>query len=137
FQYLAAAHVKRVSVTIAAVMARGQTILDQADTAFVHAHLAAGDAGLGEADEARFALAAHAQDERAAMHPCEPIPILAGPAVAIGGGIGREPERGAAVGSEREQLALARFLPKQGERQLVARIDERNARFALAAAIGD
>ena len=52
-QHLPAAHVERFAIGIAAVVARCQPVLDQADAALVHAHLAARDPGLGQADEAR------------------------------------------------------------------------------------
>src|SRR5262249_56416695 len=54
----------------------------------------------------------------------------------------QQAERGAAVGPDREQLAsagafLGRFPAEQGEGELVARVEERNDRLALAAARGD
>src|SRR6516164_10820495 len=72
-------------IGIAAVVARGETVFDQADPAFVDAHLAARDPGLGEADETRRSLSPRAQHKGAAVHAFEPIPVLPEPGVAIGG----------------------------------------------------
>src|SRR6266851_10240153 len=98
---------------MAAVVARGEPVLDQADAAFVDAHLAAGDPRLGERDEARLVLASRAQHEGAAVHALEPVPVLAEPGVAIGGRLRQQAERGAAVGSDQLSLPgalLGRFL---------------------------
>ena len=70
------------------------------------------------------------------MHAFEPIPVLAEPGVAIVGRLGRDAEGGAAVGPDFEKLArpgflLRRLLPEQGERQLVARIEEGDGLLAL------
>ena len=133
---------ERLAIGIAAIVARGEPVLDQPDPAFVDTHLATGDASLGEADEARLALSPRLQDEGAAMHAFEPIPVLAEPGVAIVGRRGREAEGGAAVGPDFEKLAspgslLCRLLPEQGERQLIARIEEGDGLLALAAAFGN
>ena len=140
-QHLPAADMERRAIGIAAVMARGQAVLDQADPAFVDAHLAAGDPGLGEADEARLVLAPGAQHEGAPMHAFEPVPVLAEPGVAIGGYLRLEAEGGAAVGADLQQLSrgtwLRRLLSEQGESELIARIEQRDGRFALAAAFGN
>jgi hypothetical protein len=56
-QHLPAAHVKRFLVRIAAIIARGEAVFDQADAAFVDAHFSARDSGLGEAHEARLRIA--------------------------------------------------------------------------------
>ena len=53
-QHLPAAHVKRILVRIAAIVARGETVFDETDAAFVDPHFSAGDPGLGEAHEARL-----------------------------------------------------------------------------------
>ena len=106
-QHFAAPHMERLAVGIAAIVARGEPVLDQPDPAFVDAHLSTGDAGLGEADETRLSLPPRLQDEGAPMHAFEPIPVLAEPGVAIVGRLGREAEGGAAVGPDFEQLARA------------------------------
>src|SRR5499427_5736470 len=132
-QHLAAPHVERLLVGIAAVVARGETIFDQADPALVDPHFAAGDPGLGETDETRRFLSPGAQHEGASMHAFEPVPVLPEPGVAIGGRLGQEAERGAAVEAEFEQLfrprLLLRLLAEQREGELVARIEQRNAVF--------
>ena len=92
-EHLAAAHVERLLVGVAPVVARGEAVLDEADAAFVDAHLAAGDARLGQADEARLGFALDAQHEGAAVHAFEPVPVLAEPGVAVGGRrAGRRPK---------------------------------------------
>ena len=139
-QHLPAAYVERRPIGIAAVVARGQAVLDEADPAFVHAHLAAGDPGLGEADEARLVLAPGVQHEGAPVHALEPVPVLAEPGVAIGGDL-------AAAGrtwcSRRPRphtscFALSRrLLAEQGECELIACIEQRDRHFALAGAFGN
>src|SRR5438093_547435 len=57
WRQLASAHMKRFLVRIAAIVTRGETVFDQGDPAFVYAHFSAGDAGLGEAHEARLRVA--------------------------------------------------------------------------------
>ncbi len=84
-KHLTAAHVERLAVGIAAVVARRQSILDETYAAFVHAHLSAGDPGFGEADEAWLLLALDAQHKGAAMHAFEPVPVLAEPGMTIRG----------------------------------------------------
>src|SRR6516225_3013708 len=72
------------------------------------------------------------------MHASKPIPVLPEPAVTVGGGLGQQAERGAAVRPRRphrQQFAPARLLAEQGEGQLVARIEQRNACFAVPAAV--
>ena len=57
--------------------------------------------------------------------------------MAVGGGLGQHAEGGAAVRPGGEQPAAARLLPEQGEGKLIARIEQRDAGFAFAAALGD
>src|SRR5262245_52508513 len=75
------------------------------------------------------------------MHAFEPVPVLPEPGVAIGGRLGQEAERGAAVEAEFEQLfrprLLLRLLAEQREGELVARIEQRNGVFARAGALGN
>ncbi len=139
-QHLPAAHVERRSVGIAAVVARCEPVLDQGDATLVHAHLAARDAGLGQADEARTVAAPSFQHQGSPVHALEPIPVLAEPGMAIGGRLGCEAECGAAVGPYRQQpalLPLGRFLSEQGEGELIARIEKRNDHVVLAGAFGN
>ena len=111
-QHLAAAHVERLLIGIAPVVARGETVFDQADPAFVDAHFSAGDPGLGEADEARRSLSPRAQHKGAAMHAFEPVPVLPEPGVAIGGRLGQEAERGAAVEAELSSATASSLAPE-------------------------
>src|SRR5215831_13493194 len=140
-EHLAAAYMERLLIGIAAVVARGETVFDHADPAFVDPHFSAGDPSLGEADETRLPLSPRAQHEGAAMHAFEPVPVLPEPGVAIGGRLGQEAERGAAVEAEFEQLSLRRallcLLAEQREGELVARIEQRDGVFALPAAVGN
>jgi uncharacterized protein YjbI with pentapeptide repeats len=94
-------------------------------------------------------LSSRPQHEGASVHALEPIPVLAEPGVAVGGGVGQKPEGGAAVGANLGERtfdrALRRRLPRgllgllaeQREGQLVARVQQRDGRFALARSVGD
>ena len=137
-QHFAAAHVERLAVGIAAVVARGEPVLDQPDPAFVDAHLAAGDAGLGEADEARLAPFAAPAGRR-----CGRARLRASPSSGRARCGGRRSPRAAGRRwcSRRDRLSSSsacpgldrRLLPEQGEGELVARVEERDGRLALAA----
>ena len=127
-------------VRIAAIVAGGEPVLDQADPAFVDAHFSARDAGLGKADETRLPRSPRLQDEGASVHAFQPVPVLAEPGMAILGHLGLEAKSGAAVRPDFEKLArpgslLRRLLPEQRERQLVARIEQGDGLLALAGAV--
>src|SRR5262249_57556835 len=94
-QHLAAPRVERLLIGVAAVVARGETVFDQADAAFVDPHFPAGDPGFGEADETRRSLSPRAQHKGAAIHAFYPAPVLPEPGVAIGGRPGQGARRGA------------------------------------------
>jgi hypothetical protein len=71
------------------------------------------------------------------MHALEPVPVLAEPGMAIRGGLGQQAERGAAVGSDSDQLLPHRLFAEQGEGELIAGIEKRNGRLGLASAVGN
>ena len=93
-------------IGVAAVVTGGKAVLDQANAAIIHSHLAARDAGFAEADETWLGFAAHAQHESGAVHALKPIPILPEPGVAVGTRFGQDCEGCATIGSDRQQAFL-------------------------------
>src|SRR6516162_3726347 len=122
---------KRLATRVTAVIAGSKTVLNEPDAAFVDVHLAAGDAGLGEADEARLSLALSAHHEGAAVDACKPVPVLAEPGMAIRGGGGRQTERGATVGRGGKHFLAHRLFAEEREGELIPGIEKRNRHLAL------
>src|SRR3984893_14220107 len=136
-EHLAAAHVERLAIGMTPVSARSEPVLDEADAAFVDAHLAAGDPGFRETDEARLVRAFHLQHETARVQSLEPIAVLAQPGVSVRTDLRQQAEGRAAVG--RSQLPPVRrmhgFFAEQRKGKLIAGIEKRNALLALPGAL--